>query len=233
MRAQIYLGISGGYGIPFAKETIGKQVQLDSAYSAITAIRGSFGAGQNYTLYGGYTLNEKMGLELGVNYLSGKKYSSSRTDNNYHYSYKEENQVTSLRLNASVRFVFGKMRLNYYIKSGIITGLFSRKNTNFSQTHQQYTYEKISYQNKGLMLGVTGAAGMCFHFNESISAFLETNVTGMHWSPEKGKVLKYEINGVNSLSTLPTGPQPYRPKEGKYFMPMSAVGFSVGVHFNF
>jgi hypothetical protein len=233
MRAQVYLGVSGGYGIPLAKETIGSEVIWDSTYHSIISVRGSYGAGQNYTLYGGYSLNENLAIELGVNYLSGKKYTSTSTNNQADYSYKNMNQVKSLRLITSIRFTYGEKRIKYYIKGGILTGVFSRKFSSYSQIQDINTVEGNSMQYGNLMLGVSTAIGTCFYFNPHLALFFETNAVGTYWSPDKGKTLKYDVNGVNSISTLPTGPERYVPKAEKYFMPMSAVGLSIGVHFNF
>ncbi|MDQ3111917.1 MAG: hypothetical protein M3R17_18680 [Bacteroidota bacterium] len=232
IQAQIYIGISGGYGIPFAKERVGSVIQWDSAYHSVTSVMGSYGAGQHYTLYGGYSLNENIGVELGANYLSGKKYTSAYANNYNNYSYNYESQVKSLRLVTSLRFTFGKKRINYYFKSGIVSGLFSQIRTNSAQVRGQEHTVWISKAYGGIMLGVAASAGANFAVNKKLSLFLEANSIGMHWAALKRKTIKYEINGVNNLSTLPAS-QPYSTNEGKQYLPMSAVGLSIGLHFNF
>lgn len=65
--AQFYISGSGGFSFPAAEKTLGTSTTV----SGVTDLKGSYGEGLEVTLRGGYTLNEKWAIELGLGYLHG------------------------------------------------------------------------------------------------------------------------------------------------------------------
>ncbi|HET6992808.1 MAG TPA: hypothetical protein VFJ43_15850, partial [Bacteroidia bacterium] len=75
-KAQAYAGFGIGYGMPIAGTVLGYNSTENTPNNTFSTenVKGSFGKGLNFGGYFGYMTGEHMGLELGVNYLTGSIY---------------------------------------------------------------------------------------------------------------------------------------------------------------
>src|SRR5690242_9817921 len=82
----VYFKAGGGYAIPIATDQIGQNYRTESTYDGANiytyeptteAVSGSYGAGMNFSIGGGYMFNEFLGVELNVQYSKSKKYETS------------------------------------------------------------------------------------------------------------------------------------------------------------
>lgn len=74
--SQAYISISGGYGFETNKKVIGRDA---STTGSVTELKGSYGAGFQTQLRGGYFFTKRWGAELSVGYLQGEEITTNKT----------------------------------------------------------------------------------------------------------------------------------------------------------
>ena len=160
----------------------------------------------------GYYFGKNFGVELGVDYFQGFNH---KTVDNYNGS------ITTQKLHATMLSIVPAlvMRLNLdkvtpYARLGIMIGVLS--NGIYVQTMSGSPISEKGFFNDGagadltekdyggIAIGAQAALGTEFKLSKHFSLFGEINLDAINWSPKKGKLTKYSIDGVDKLGTLTT-----------------------------
>lgn len=247
---QWYAGLGSGLGFPIAGSVIIENNYRDSTHSEWKSTSGSYGAGWNFSFYSGYRFANALGLELQANYLNGNSYTahSEYYIPNYFQTSQTRTQVREFRIIPSVRYEAGAKKLRLYMRAGLLIGAWHHQQVEGHYTYIQ-TEESSRLDYGGVSLGVSCGTGLSYAIGNHFSLFAECTAVGESWSPAKGKITKYEINGSDQLNSLPMGTREFvyvdEPAFNAYMntdqpgqaqrmsIPMSAVGFAAGVQFSF
>jgi hypothetical protein len=253
-----YVGIGFGYGLPIAGSVIGINSESNNPANTFSDenVYGSYGKGFNFGGYFGYSINDDLGAELGVNYLMGSKYmfkdnrviSSNTTDNS-----SDEIFSRSLRLTPSIRVEFGEGKISPYVRGGLAFGIMNKITDNFSETFTDPGTIDISEASSeytgGVSVGFCGGLGMNITLKEKLFLFAELSNYYSSWAPNKRDFTKYTFNGSDRLGGMTTDEKHFEyvdkvdqtmntssgesRKELKFYFPMSSFGLNIGLHYAF
>ncbi|GET44719.1 outer membrane beta-barrel protein [Capnocytophaga felis] len=178
---QTYVSVSGGYGFEAHKKKVGEEVALTGVSSDL---EGSFGAGFQTQLRGGYFFNKRWGAELAVGYLHGKEVKTSKTP-------VSESISKSSVFGASLSAVFNVTE-NIYLRAGGVTkvGGSSEINTNINLTpFSMPAKATVTSKTSGKMpFGFIGGLGYRFKLTEKLSFFVEGEYINISVAPDKLKL---------------------------------------------
>jgi hypothetical protein len=213
-----YIRVGGGYGLAAATEQLGEkylhtevntQVSTTNNYST-KSVTGSYGAGMNFTLAGGYEFNQNFILDFDIYYLGGNKYETSNI-----YTYKADtysgtssDQFTTtsegLFFNPSFVFSAGFGKAAPYGRFGLVAG--SPKVTreeNYYYNLDGTESRDITWVNKkGMALGYQAGIGMNWKLTSNLDIYTEANFTGMTYYAKEGDMTKNLNNGTDALNQL-------------------------------
>lgn len=252
-----YIGVSGGYNLPM--KTKGEQF-----FSALEEHRNtdgsrdykslpfSLGQGANFGIDLGYMFTTNIGAELGVDYFMGSKVNVYKYTNASNTDYLENQEVSAkmIQLRPTIVFKAGSGKVNPYAKLGLIVGVGSKITSEYSETEpdSNYSYHYDMEFSGGTSLGFHGALGLEYALNNKVSLFGEVVGNGLNYSPNKGKVTKWENQSTNFIATADVDEKEYeyvdefnsadnasnKPRKSlKFSTPFSSVGLNIGAKFNF
>ena len=198
-----------------------------------------------------FDINSKIGIELSINYLIGKKFAGSEDDHRT-YSKKYQSAVTMLRLTPGLKLTTGSEKTNAYARAGMILGLGGKKKylEDYDYKTNGVVTQKIYHEvnlTGGLSIGFMGALGVEVPLGGSCKFFTELNFISQSWAPTNGKTTTFTVDGIDKLSTLNTreketnyvssysySSSQYDPNQpSKYlktYLPMSSIGLNFGLH---
>lgn len=280
MAQNLYFKVNAGYNLSVGKsfEPFTNSRSIRNADESITSSNsvvkaGSLGKGLDFGVTAGYKFNEKISFELGVSYLLGGKintedysestYSYGNDDYFNIYGSETEFKANMLKINPSVCFNLGSDIIDPYLRVGVLIGVgkvfFS--NENFSSRREDFqeggAVNSTSIREHefygSIAFGYNAGIGAIFKLNDNLSLYGELNFTSMSYSPTKGKVTRYEQDGEDQLSELPTSQKEIEFKDEisynssydedvdedkageslKVSFPFSTVGLQVGVIYAF
>jgi hypothetical protein len=169
------------------------------------------GSGFNGTLAFGYMVSDNIGLELGVNEFFGltkkTKYENANGTNT------EERKISGkmLQIVPAIIITPALEKLNPYARIGMIVGVLpsfvQKYNTTYNTIPELKAISVEEYKEKnygGIAVGFTAAAGATLAMGDKISIFGELIFNGITYSPTKGKVKEWTIDGVDRLATATT-----------------------------
>lgn len=217
---KFYAGFSVGYGFPLAPQNIPKDwgdlfieigtgpgISNESLYDH--AQHGTYGEGVSFKLHGGYFITENISTELEIGYLIGRSYTLTRSEINSNQStfqsYKTGGNM--LMLTPSVRYGILKGRFYPYMRVGLVVGVLTKLNferhresrvVGFPNSESVSRYELSG----GAGVGVSFSLGTDFKVTDRMSVSLSLSALGMSYAPEKGELVKYDLNGENRLTTM-------------------------------
>ena len=214
----LYVKLGGGYGMPLATQSVGENYKQVNDYTGATPVytfssenvKGSYGAGMNGRLTFGYTFSEFMGLEIGVDYLSGKKIETRDEDIDLFQGFTGITRTVVTKNSKGLFFhptlVFAKGTGTYpYGKVGIVAGFPS-----ISETRDYYYdgdgVDIINMEGKysgGMAMGFMAGFGMNFKITDKLSAFAEINFTSLSYYQKEYEVTKFIHNGQDVLGQVP------------------------------
>ncbi|HTL81160.1 MAG TPA: hypothetical protein VL651_05625, partial [Bacteroidia bacterium] len=131
VKSQVYAGLGFGYGLPMAKDVIGTNSENNNPANTFSEdnVYGSFGSGANAHAYVGYWFNDVIGVDLGVNYLAGRKYtftSNSVNSSNVTNDQKDEMWARALRITPALRIGLGNGDIHPYFLAGLSIGVMNK-----------------------------------------------------------------------------------------------------------
>ena len=179
----------------------------------------SLGNGFNFGISGGYSFNQYLGVELGLNYLIGGEtkltYTFETAWLNPDNTIRTEQQLSTQKLSSnmfrilpSIVITPGFEKLNPYLKMGVVIGFGntlveseSNVTTNDTLVILRHIREDTRFFG-GLAFGFQGTIGVDYGINENIKIFTEANYLGYSYAPSKAEVIRYELNGTDNLPNL-------------------------------
>ncbi len=202
----------------------------------------------------GYMFTKQIGTEVGVNYLSGAKNQvtesfkftngqAANPDNLY------ESYSRMLFFQPALLVTLGKEKWNPYARLGLVAGKGTvyQREVRFDQ--RGGVIREVEFSG-GIALGTQLALGLDFiSLNEKLILFGEVTLINLRYSPDKGRVTRYQVNGKEELANLPvnekefefadnfevdyTAPAPEASpaKEKRFSLPFGSAGINIGVKF--
>ncbi len=249
--AQFYFNVGAGYGLTTAPGgyLINGTSSNGTVYTNTNTIKSglSFGKGTQILFAAGTMINTNIGVELGINYLAGAKYTNTYIATGGTVAYNETyTRVGSmLRLCPTLVLTTGKSKVKPYMKTGLIVGI----NPKIKEIDEQLTNNNYfsKYETQGsVSLGFTNSLGLHVGLSRSLSFFSEFNIITQAWSPKKRITTVATQNGVDQLPTLQNyykevdfvssvsnnGTTDYNtPRQSiKISYAFSSIGLNVGLH---
>lgn len=263
-----YIEIDAGYGIPLSSQNMGGNYTAnhvanydegtDTYYQTWESVSSTLGKGSDFGVSYGYMFTKHIGAELGVSYFIGGKvktknlftfteieYSETNIYYDHEYNTKSANM---LRLTPSLIFTVQLNEISAYTKFGLIVG----KGYILNESSDEENHETVVTTQKlygGLAVGVNAGVGVSYQLSERISIVGELNTINLSYSPTKGKMTEYTLNGedylpdislfmketefVNSIDSEEYTPDETKPTKAlKQAYPFSSIGFNIGIRIN-
>lgn len=255
--AQGFVGFGGGYGMAISRSVLGYNSEDNSVANTFFTenVKGSYGKGAIVNVYGGFMVNDVIGLELAANYLIGSKYTFTNTDINSMTSSTavDEANVTSFRLIPTIRLAYGTNQLRYYSRVALAFGLVNKLTNNYTRTFTNpggtdIRYESFEYKG-GLYMGFTGAFGATYNLTDNMALYGELTRYFISWGATEGTLTEATINGADELGNLTTSEKEYvfvekidqtmnqNPGEPtkalREYRPLNSLSLNLGLHFTF
>ncbi|WP_075340937.1 outer membrane beta-barrel protein [Tenacibaculum agarivorans] len=198
--AQYYVSFSGGYSFEAHEKVLGRNISPEG----ITDLEGSYGAGANTQIRGGYYFNDKIAIELSVGHLFGQDQQVRKVENVP--TLPEVDLVARGRVfGASISGVYN-ITNNFYARAGLLTKLRGKTEANGSVNiaipvlDQTGTVVKapaptsidFTTNFRGeFPLGFVGAIGYKFKISEHLSLFTELEYININVTRNKSQLAKF------------------------------------------
>jgi hypothetical protein len=195
--------VNGGYNCRLSSENISFFSFYDYTQSANSytsdQINVSLGRGVSFGGAWGYMFSEKAGIELAVSCLRGSKYKAKDEYPGGHSEYELSSRM--LRIMPSLVLSVGAEKFNPYMKFGFVIGRgsFLFHYEDYGNGNQFKVTQKFS---GGTPFGINAAIGAIFKSKAMVAYYAEINSCNLSYSPKKGEVTEYIINGTDRLYTL-------------------------------
>lgn len=218
----LYFKAGGGYAVPIASDQIGEKYLTVSTYDGANTttyddtkevVKGSYGAGVNFNVGGGYMFNEFLGVELNFQYTQSKKY---ETGDVYRYespTYTQndkiiaENFSKAFYINPSFIITPGAGTKVPYGRFGIVAAAPTIKGEETTtQTNSYYppsTGSRKWEYTGGISFGFQGAVGMNWMISDKIDLFTEVNFVSMTYYADQRELTEDIDNGYDNLPDMP------------------------------
>src|SRR5688572_24635939 len=219
----VYFKAGGGYAVPIASDQIGEKYLTVATYDGVNTstydntkevVKGSYGAGVNFNVGGGYMFNEFLGVELNFQYTQSKKY---ETGDIYTYEspdYTEDDRTLAQNfskafyINPSFIITPGAGTKVPYGRFGIIAGAPTVKGEETTVDRISYYPEPSTGSRKweytgGISFGFQGAVGMNWMISDKIDLFTEVNFVSMTYYADEWELTEYKEYGYDYLPDTP------------------------------
>lgn len=184
-----------------------------------------FGGGAGFFISAGYGFTKNISAEVGFSYLPGTTLQSTYTNVNTINSSPNDvatetqsvvDNLTSspmYRIMPEVKFSIPISKFTPYMKAGLIIGLGEKVTIGNVYTDIE-TYNGISMPQSGgngnmsltasggLSLGCIGSVGVEYTLSNLLSVYCEFNIINESWSPTKGDITAFNIDGASPAYTL-------------------------------
>lgn len=249
---KFYAEIGSGYGLSMASQNLTSKIDNGIAQTTNVLVKGSLGSGLNFGGNIGYKKNENIAAELGASYLIGHKFKG-------HYikdmDFKENTIVSAnmFRLTPGIRLTVGGGNTKLYGRIGATFRIFSKLKikSELYDIKNNSTTEILWEYKGGFSLGMIATVGLIHKLNDKLCVFGELGMINQSWAPKKGKIIKYDIDGIDMTHRLnpyqkevdfldnytttnynPSSTSSHRQQLKQYF-PFSSIGINIGIHYSF
>jgi hypothetical protein len=204
------LGVGVGLGLAYYDGQFGDRT-IDGSSSDVTNSKSmSLGSGVNVNLGLGYMFSKYVGVDLGFNEFIGfgAKSKYNVTQGSYSQQYDDKYAAMMFQIIPALVITPGLDKINPYGRFGVIIGAYSKTNYSYTNTRNSIPELKATnttvekYKDKdygGLALGFSAAIGADYALNDKLSFYAEINLNGVNYSPKKGKVVEWTIDGVDQI----------------------------------
>ena len=230
--AQPYITVGTGYNFPAASEIIYRPDKPHSNTSIEYENKyGSFGQGLDFKAAFGTMITQNFGLEIGVNYRSGKKLEyQDYLDQSAFIPVTYTSHYWGISPTAILKV--SEKSFSPYIKAGVILAI-PKVTGEEGTTPPPYfpaSWHKLEYSGR-LAFGYTGAIGAEMT-QGPLSYFGEINFAALSWKPAK---LKSSYDNSSAEYTLKDDSASLGPNDAVVptMFAFSAVGINLGVKYNF
>lgn len=220
--------ISAGYGFPWISQQVGTNTSTTSTTTLDPGtntesqrivytsenVKGSYAAGWNIGGAYIYEISKNLSLELGINYVLGRKYTteSAYTEinadvvRNFHHE-SETSKSRAFQFAPMLKYmVYDRRRpvTPYFFAGPVLSKVsFDRDLKRYVEESGAVSTESRTTKFKGgISVGVRGGAGVNVKLTKKMSFFSEISFTGMNYYPKESEITRYTINGENNLSAL-------------------------------
>ena len=257
--SQFYMKGYTGYSLSTGNEKIISAEMFEKIgsgydyYEYQSSHRWRFGQGVNLGLSVGYTLNKNIAFEISGNTQLPSKFSYSNPyrwvseqKEGYSFSWSAsglfgEIEYSSTLFQISPQIVFKSNPYNqwtFYMKGGTNHIWVIHKETTLRAMQEIPFWDIINpsrlyagkYSGK-VNLGVQFSFGTEYKLSENISAFAELTTVITDYTFTKGKILRYEIDGVDSLSELEVKEISNDNNDTK--ITFNHIGLNIGIKYSF
>lgn len=253
--AQVYVNVGVGYGAPALRELLVIDYDETDNSTTYTGIYSSLGSGLQPSIAFGYKFNPNVGLEFGYGYLFGTKVvgdindaSSPNVETGTQEMWARMHQfMIGARVTASEGSWQPYMRVG--MGFGVGGRVFSETETTTTGPSFSTSYHSIEEYDGGVAFGFTGGLGIHYHMSDMFAIFGEASMVAQNWSPNHSEITKLDVDGQDQLGqmtirqketeyvkeyTAVSPPNDGQPDQDlRFFLPMSSIGLTVGVHFYF
>ncbi len=252
MKKGAYVGVNVGYNAAAGAanvENFQNTTQTGVTTSETENIKLSLGKGLNAGINVGYMFNENIGIELGAQYLIGSKTTATDKSLNGDVSTLEMSSKM-IQLKPSLVIATTMKNVTPYAKLGLLLGT-GKVTSDFEDKSGTFTTTQTTELKKGLAIGFNAAIGVNFPMSKNLTFSAEINSVNLQYSPKKGTVTEYTVNGADKLSTLSVSQKEteFVKKETRNFtsptvttsprqqaaiaLPFGSIGINLGVKYNF
>jgi OmpA-like transmembrane domain len=189
-----YAGAQVGYGLPSQVQPFFPNVISGTNSTTTNNKSYSLGAGMAVGIYGGYMLNENIGLELGLS----EKFNNSVTATSYITTPFPSTDVYTakgsvLGITPGIRLMTGSDRLKIYTVTGLIIGMPSATLED-NGTHTMgvggggtvtNTSDVIYTYSGNIIIGFDGTLGVMYMLTDKIGVFAEITGDFEDWAPDE------------------------------------------------
>ncbi|MCG9881374.1 MAG: porin family protein [Bacteroidia bacterium] len=255
-----YAKLSGGYALGSA--SLSDEINNSSTVGSIETITKAdlkIGTGGNFGAAFGYSFNENIATELGINYYIGSKSiaENKEEDQFSRDSYKLSFSGKMIMFSPTIVFSQSINGLKPYAKFGLIIGVGSVntemdfESTSIINPSAKEYGSMTSKFSGGIALGINSALGISYEINDRISVFGEIQNISLNYTPKQAEIIKSSENGVDNLSSLKTNERKTeftdsyttdwsKPKDENApskeiapNIPFNNIGINIGMHINF
>ncbi|MDT9499284.1 outer membrane beta-barrel protein [Capnocytophaga canimorsus] len=166
--SQFYVAVSGGYGFEANPKVLGKEVNK----TGVNELKGSYGAGFQSQIRGGYFFTKRIGAEVAVGYLHGKELQTYSVSNGVGLDITAQGRA----FGASLAAIYNVTK-NIYVRAGVVTKIGGKTEvfTSFDlpvPKHHAKAEIKNNLHGK-IPFGFIGGLGYKFKLTDKVSAFIE------------------------------------------------------------
>lgn len=252
--AQSYINVGIGYGAPALRELVAVDYHSTSN-TTYTGVYSSYGAGLQPELTFGYKFNPNFGMEFGYGYLFGSKIVSDIHDEQGPNTETGTNESWARmhRVMIGARVTASEGAWQPYMRVGMSVGMggtvFSETETTTTGPSFNSSFHRVDEYSGGVAVGFTGGLGIHYHISDMFAIYGEANMIAQNYSPKRGLITTYDVDGQDQLGSMtirdketeyvdeyttvnpPNDGQP--DQDLKFYLPMSSIGVTVGMHFYF
>lgn len=253
IQSQSEIGIEAAYGFPWAGKEIsdGNITEIKMGVVETDGLNWSYGAGRTYSLVFSHSFNASIESKCTVSYFDGStvektiKFLNSTSSSTF--------KAKAFLLSPTLNFNIGKKKLRPYAYMGLMFDL-GPKILDSAKTNSSYIVSASKYVfYGGAVYGITSGIGLKFYFKENRKWYFSTEarLISASYSPRKGKLVEYTIDGADALNSLsindkrvvykdkyavdPSAPEnPDEPATySRIYYPFSSIGLSLGIYYSF
>lgn len=203
----VYLRVGVGFAFPQAGAFIsGSEISTPTSYTTDLK-KGSYGAGFNAAIAGGYMFNRNIGVELAVGAgIAPTKYTLEYDETAGTNDYKEVSTTYAkmpIMIMPSVVLSSGNTGLEVYSRIGLAINVAGKVIEEYESTDRSASPDDVFMYTReykpNLGLGIQGALGLKYHVNDMLGIYLEANGLSMNMSMKSSEITSLQENGVNTI----------------------------------
>lgn len=199
-----YLFFKPIYAFNTASQQLDVNTTLINGQQFSKGVYGSFANGFSLAAGVGKMINNTLGIELGAEYLFGKKIVTNYSDA---LSDQYSDKVNALSIKPVLVLRSSGDLLAVYSKLGLAILVYSRRyeDNSYHDTlsgGSDFLITSSAVENVHPKVGFTAAFGLSFRVSESVSVFGEVNGQLLALPVYKGHYNAYSVNGTNQLASL-------------------------------
>lgn len=205
----VYLRVGVGYSFPLAGAYISGTETITPTNYSTDMKKGSYSAGFNAALAGGFMFNRNIGVELAVGAgIAPTKYTLEydQTNTGDYKSTSTSYAKMPIMIMPSVVLSSGNTGLELYSRMGLAINVAGKLVTESETVDRNGATDLITKWTEeykpSVGLGVQGALGAKYHVNDMLGIYLEINGLAMTGNMKSSEVTMYEVNGINEIGNL-------------------------------
>lgn len=257
-QSTFFVSPSASYALPIA----GKHFYYDvgAPYYGVNSavhIRSSFGMGAAPALNIGVMVNKYIGLSVKTSYLFGTNIKAYTTViyAGYEYGFTLNRSARSIQVSPALIVQYPLKKFSLRSSVGMLIGstkiLYDEtgQKTQISLPSNIKNYRIKSTDYGGVTLGLAGALGITVKIKSFLKYNLEIIYAVASYSPLKGRIESYEVNGVETVSSLTVNEREtvyttdlekvgnsnntgFPTAKAQQAAPMSSIGLAMGLEFD-